>query len=193
MPSPPSDRADRQAQPVYPVFLTDLAAWTVVVVGGGTVATRKIAGLLAAQARVTVIAPAITPQIEAWRGEGHVDWIARPYAPGDLTGARLVIAATDSRTVNVAVAQDVAAHGALCNVADNPDLGNFHVPAVHRDADYTLAVGTGGASPRRAVALRDRLAAYLAHAETEEISRKVAKTPREEKRGWVSFLAFGSE
>ena len=161
MPTHLPDRPDHAAQPVYPVFLTNLAEWRVVVVGGGTVATRKLAGLLAAQAHVTVIAPMITSQIDAWRVASRLDWIARAYAPGDLAGARLVFAATDDPAVNAAVAQDAAALGALCNVADAPTMGDFHVPAVHRDADCTLAVGTGGASPRRAVALRDRLAHYL--------------------------------
>ena len=56
--------------------------------GGGKVATRKIAALLAAEAHVTVIAPAITPQIKTWCNKGRVEWLARLYAPGDLEGAR---------------------------------------------------------------------------------------------------------
>ncbi len=175
---PASDRPERPAHAVYPIFLTNLAAWRVVVVGGGAVATRKIAGLLAANAYPTVIAPQTTPQIAAWRAEGRLDWAARPYAAGDLGGARLVLAATDDPAVNATVARDAAAIGALCNVADNPDLGDFHLPAVHRDPVCTVAVGTGGASPRRAVAIRDRVAAWLAQSPPAE-----KRTSSKHKRG----------
>jgi cobalt-precorrin 5A hydrolase/precorrin-3B C17-methyltransferase len=173
-----ASRSERSAQPVYPIFLTHLASWRVVVVGGGIVATRKIAGLLAAQARPTVIAPQVTAQIAAWQSAGCLEWIARPYAAGDLTDARLVLAATDDRAVNAAVAAEAAAIGGLCNVADDPDRGDFHLPAVHRDPDYIVAVGTGGASPRRAVALRDRLAAWLTESHAKPPRRK--EKPEEE-------------
>lgn len=156
-----ADRPGYAAQPVYPIFLTHLADCRVVVVGGGTVAARKVSGLLAAQANVTVIAPQLAPALQAMYRAGNLTWHARPFDPADVDGARLVFAATDDRTVNAAVAAAARRAGALCNVADDPIQGDFHVPAVHRSNDAVLAVGTGGASPRRAVALRDRLANLL--------------------------------
>lgn len=155
------DRPGYSAQPVYPIFLTNLAAHRVVVVGGGTVAARKTSGLLAAHANVTVIAPDLVPALHALVDAGQVTWQARSFAPSDVDGARLVFAATDDRAVNAAVDQAAQGAGALCNVADDPIQGDFHVPAVHRGVDAVLAVGTGGASPRRAVALRNRLADLL--------------------------------
>lgn len=160
--APLGDRPGYAAQPVYPIFLTNLAAWRVVVVGGGMVAARKVGGLLAAHANVTVIAPDLAPPLQALYDAGQVTWHPRRFDPADVTGARLVFAATDDRAVNVTVAQAAHAAGALCNVADDPIHGDFHVPAVHRSDDAVLAVGTGGASPRRAVALRNRLADLLA-------------------------------
>jgi cobalt-precorrin 5A hydrolase/precorrin-3B C17-methyltransferase len=145
---------------VYPIFLT-LRGAHVVVVGGGKVGQRKIAGLLAAEASIRVISPKVTPELEAWIRAGRVEWIARGYQYGDLAGARLVCAATDDRRVNARVAEDAAALGLLCNVADAPAEGNFHVPAVHREQGCVVAVGTGGADPARAKRLRDRIAAFF--------------------------------
>ena len=159
--TPLSNRPRYAAQPVYPIFLTHLADCRVVMVGGGAVAARKASGLLAAQAHITVIAPELAPALQAMHTAGQVTWHARRFEPEDVAGARLVFAATDDREVNAAVAEAARRAGALCNVADDPIAGDFHVPAVHRGQGAVLAVGTGGASPRRAVALRDRLANLL--------------------------------
>lgn len=146
----------------YPIVLTSLAGALAVVVGGGPVGERKARGLLAAGARVRLVSPAATPQLRAWADAGRIAWLGRPYAPGDLAGAALAFAATDARAVNAQVARDAAAAGLLCNVADAPAEGSFHLPAVHRAGDLTVAVSSGGAAPARAVALRDAIARWLA-------------------------------
>lgn len=146
----------------YPIVLTSLGGARAVVVGGGAVGERKARGLLAAGAAVRLISPAATEQLCAWAAAGRIGWERRGYAPGDLVGAVLVFAATDARAVNAQVAADAAALGLLCNVADAPDAGSFHLPAVYRGDGLTIAVSTDGASPSRAVALRDRIARWLA-------------------------------
>lgn len=153
--------SDAAIQPVYPILLTNLAGASVVVVGGGRVAARKVAGLLALQATVTVVSPELSPELTALAASGAIRWRDRPYASGDLGGARLVFAATDVRAVNAGVAQEAAQRGILCNVADAPEEGSFHLPAVHRQAELVVAVSTGGTAPGRAKALRDRIAAWL--------------------------------
>lgn len=150
------------ATPVYPIYLHSLHERLAVVVGGGRVGERKVAGLLAVGAQVRLIAPQATEQLAAWAQEGRLHWLPRPYQPGDLIDAFLVFAATNQRPVNQQVAQDAAAAGALCNVADAPHEGHFHLPALHRTADVTIAVGTGGHDPRRAKAVRNQIAARLA-------------------------------
>ena len=65
--------------------------------------------------------------------------------------------------MNAQVAAEAATKGILCNVADDPTAGNFHVPAVHRADDMVIAVSSSGQSPRRATTLRDRIARWLAH------------------------------
>src|SRR6476660_10365770 len=146
----------------YPITLTNLRGALVVLVGGGAVGPRKLRGLLAIGAVVRLISPAATPDLRALADNGAITWHARAYQPGDLTGARLVFTATDQRAVNAQVADDAAALGLLCNVADDPRAGDFHLPAVHREPGLLVAVSTAGASPARAKRLRDKIAAWLA-------------------------------
>lgn len=147
--------------PDYPVVLTNLAGATAVVVGGGAVGERKVRGLLAHGASVCLVSPVASPQLQAWADEARVNWERRPYATGDLAGARLVFAATNQREVNAQVAREAAEVGLLCNVADAPEEGSFHVPALHRGPGLTVAVSTGGTAPARAAALRDAIARWL--------------------------------
>jgi cobalt-precorrin 5A hydrolase/precorrin-3B C17-methyltransferase len=72
-----------------------------------------------------------------------------------------VFAATNQRALNAQIAIDAAALGLLCNVADAPAEGSFHLPAVYRGDGVTIAVSTDGANPARAVAVRDAIAAWL--------------------------------
>jgi precorrin-2 dehydrogenase/sirohydrochlorin ferrochelatase len=140
--------------PFYPVLL-DLRGVPCLVVGGGAVACRKVAGLHEAGARVTVIAPAVGTV------PAGVTVHRRGYAPGDVAGARLVFAATDDPAVNARVAADARAAGAWVNVADNPDAGDLVLPAVTTRGALRIAVSTGGASPALARRIREALdAAY---------------------------------
>lgn len=141
----------------YPIALTRLAGLRCVVVGGGEVALRKVGALLASGAQVEVISPALQPQLAEWRDAGRLQHTARPYGAGDLQGAFLVIAATDRREVNAAVAIEAQQRGVLHNIADDPDAGNFHTLAAVQRGDVLLAVSTGGGSPALAAQIRRKL------------------------------------
>jgi precorrin-2/cobalt-factor-2 C20-methyltransferase len=145
----------------YPVHLTHLAESRIVVVGGGAVGERKVRWLLAADARPILISPEATVQLQRWAVSGRLTWQARAYRPEDVQGVRLVFAATDDAGLNARIAQDAAAAGAWCNVADNARLGDFHVPAVHRTQGVVVSVGTEGQAPARASAIRDAIARWL--------------------------------
>jgi len=138
----------------YPLFL-DLAGQSVVVIGGGIVATRKIRSLLAAGAKVTIISP------QTKRLSKKVRWIRRTYRRGDLAGAYLVIAATDSLTVNEAVCREAKRRRQLVNCVAPPAAGNFIVPALARRGRIAIAISTGGASPALAKRLRQELEQFL--------------------------------
>lgn len=138
----------------YPVELC-LEGRRVVVIGGGSVAARKVHGLLAAGAAVTVVSPKFGPELSGLTG---IERQEQPYTPGALDGAAAVFACTDDPATNARVAADALAAGLLCNVVDNREQSSFLVPAVLRQGDLTIAVGTGGASPLLAAAVRDELA-----------------------------------
>jgi precorrin-2 dehydrogenase/sirohydrochlorin ferrochelatase len=128
------------------------------VVGGGSVAARKVEGLLACGAQVHVVAPTIGDNIKRQPG---VTWDERPYEPADLNGRRLVIAATNQTEVNAAVFRDAEAAGVWVNGADDPAHCTFTLPSVVRRGDLLLTVSTGGRSPALAVWLRERLEAEI--------------------------------
>jgi four helix bundle protein len=146
----------------YPITLTNMSDVLVVVVGGGAVGMRKVKGLLAVGAAVRLISPMATEDLRNLAAAGQISWLPREYAVGDLDEALLVFAATNQRAVNAMVASDAAERGILCNVADAPDEGSFHLPAVYRGAQATIAVSTGGANPAGAKRLRDRIAGWMA-------------------------------
>lgn len=127
------------------------------VVGAGSVASRKIAALVEARARVTVIAPGVGDGVAALEREGRVRVIRRAFERGDAAGAVLVIGATNDDQVNRLVADDARACGALVNIVDRPALCTFTVPAVVRRGHLTLAVATDGLCPSLARAIRERL------------------------------------
>ncbi len=158
----------------YPLFLR-LEGRPCLVVGGGKVAGRKAAGLLAAGARVTVVAPQAEPALaESWK-TGRLVWVQRGFAPDDLDGMVLAFAAASDREVNRRVAAEGAARGVWVNVADDPAGSDFHVPAVLRRGALAVAVATGGASPALAAWVRDRIAAELPDGleELVEVARSV--------------------
>jgi uroporphyrin-III C-methyltransferase len=144
---------------VYPVGLR-LLDRPVVVVGGGQVAHRRVAGLLAARARVTVVSPALTPALEALVGPGSVSWVARPYLPGDLAGAWYAVAATDDPSVNAAVAREAEQIRVFCARADDRSASSAWTPAVGRLGELVVGVH-GGGDPQRAVGVRDAVLAGL--------------------------------
>lgn len=130
-----------------------------VVVGAGVIATGKVSSLLAAGARVSVIAPRASDEIQASAAAGLLVWHKRPFAPSDLDGAMLVVASTDSPQLHEEIHAEATARGIFVNVVDVPDLCTFLVPAVHRDGPITIAVSTAGASPSIAKRVRDIVAA----------------------------------
>lgn len=142
---------------MYPVCL-EISDKLCVVVGGGSVAERKILGLLTAGAQVRVISPQLTGTLAQLADDGRIEWLERGYAQGDLTGALLIFAATNSREVQEAVFREADRAGQLVNVIDAPTRCSFHVPAVVKRGDLTLAVSTGGKSPAVAAMVRKQLA-----------------------------------
>lgn len=146
----------------YPIFLK-LAAAPVLIIGGGKVALRKARGLADAGARITVVSPCFHPDFHAMP---TVTRITQPYTPGWLcaTGQprwRLVFIATSKPDVNRQAGIDARTANILCCRCDDSGDGDFTGAATTRRGSVTLAVSTGGASPRLAASLADHLLAAV--------------------------------
>lgn len=161
----------------YPVYL-DMTDRPCLVVGGGPVAERKVAGLLDAGARLTVVSPSATDRLREWARADRIRLLPREYAAADLAGQAVVFVATDDGGINAGVARDARAVGVLVNAVDDPAHCDFILPAVLRRGEITVAVSTGGASPALARAVRDELGAYLDRDDYAALARVVTDVRR---------------
>jgi precorrin-2 dehydrogenase/sirohydrochlorin ferrochelatase len=171
--------------PHYPLFL-NLVDRPVLMVGGGTVALRKVKALLECGARVRVVAKRALPDLCDLASAGRIELEERPYQraqaatdtetalPSDCTGACLVFCATDDEALNRHVFADARAAGAFCNVVDVPALCDFYVPSQFNRGKLQIAISTGGASPTVAKEVRQDLEAHY-------------------DQSWESYLALLSE
>jgi len=140
----------------YPVYI-ELREQPCIVIGGGKIAEGKVEGLLAGWANVTVISPDLTAHLRELVEEKKITYLARAYQPGDLTGAFMVICATDQAEINHQVWQEASANRQLVNVVDDTPRCNFIAPSILRKGDLTIAISTSGKAPALAVRLKERL------------------------------------
>ncbi|MEJ2110335.1 MAG: bifunctional precorrin-2 dehydrogenase/sirohydrochlorin ferrochelatase [Acidobacteriota bacterium] len=130
------------------------------VVGGGRVASHKIRILLDSECRVTVVAPRISVYVADMANKESLHWIERKYTEGDCRGHQLVIAATPSREINLAISEEARNLGIPINVVDDPELSTVIFPAIWRENSLSVAVSTAGAAPFLAAEIRTRIARY---------------------------------
>jgi siroheme synthase-like protein len=146
----------------------DLRGRSVLVVGGGRVALEKVHGLLDCDAHVTVVAPRVHEELRRL----PIRIVGRAFEADDVEGHLLVLAATGDRDVNRAVSTAAAERSLLCNVADDPELCSFILPALVRRDPIVVGVSTGGASPALAQRLRDDIGDLL-RPEHAELARRL--------------------
>lgn len=146
---------------VYPVALL-LQDRLCLVVGGGHIAERKTRGLLAAGARVDIVAKEVLSPVRALEGTPGVNSIEeRPYRSGEVAGYWLAVAATGDDEVNRAVYEDGQAAHVWVNSADDPANCSFILPAVARQGPVSVAVSTSGYSPALASWLKAHAAEHM--------------------------------
>ncbi len=133
----------------------------VVLVGGGTVATRKARLLLKAGATLTVVAPEITAELEAMLAEHGGNWQQGRYAETDLHGRVLVVAATPDRTVNEQIHSHATALNLPVNVVDSPELCSFIFPSIVDRDPLIIAISSSGRSPVLGRLLRRKIEALV--------------------------------
>lgn len=179
-----------------PIFL-NLHDKPCLIVGGGRVALRKAELLLRAGSQVTALAPAFHPDFEPLAEAGRVALEHKAFEPEDLTGFFLVIAATDDRLLNTAIATTAQQRGILINVVDQPELCNFILPAIVDRSPVTIAISSGGRAPVLARLLRTQLEslipanfgklAELAGRFRSQVKRAIS-SPHERRRFWEQTL-----
>jgi siroheme synthase-like protein len=149
------------------------------VVGGGEIGLEKVEGLLACGADVTLVSPQAVPGLEEYATEGSIRWERREYAPSDLDGCLMAIAATGSTEVNIGVHDDAERRPMLVNVVDVPPLCNFILPAIVRTGPLAIAISTSGASPALAKRMKREIA--------EEFGEPYARLAMllNDARGWA--------
>ncbi|MCH7231317.1 uroporphyrinogen-III C-methyltransferase [Glycomyces sp. L485] len=144
---------------VYEIGLR-LRGKTVLVVGGGTIAARRVPRLLDAGAHVRLVAPEVTTTLGDYAASGELHWDERPFATGDTAGAWFVLAATDDPAVNAAVAAEAEADRIWSVRADDADASDAWTLASTAFDDVSVAVSASG-DPSRAAGIRDAVAALL--------------------------------
>ncbi|MDM5154051.1 NAD(P)-binding protein [Bacillus sp. DX1.1] len=130
----------------------------VVVIGGGRVASFKIAPLFKEGANIVVVSRELDASLVKLVEAKQIRWFQKEYAKSDLESAFLVVAATSDPLLNERIAQE-ASSNQLVNVITNPKSGNVHFPATIHRGKLNVAVSTGGASPKLAKKIRDDIAA----------------------------------
>ena len=179
----------------YPLNL-DIENKSCVVIGGGQVALRKIYGLLAAGAKVKVIAPEICAGVEELFKRGEISLTRENFSPNMLSDEIILIAATDNPEVNRQASEAAQAKKILVNVVEGAS-GNFNVPSTIRRGDLLLTISTGANSPAFSKFIREMLETELGEnfgAGLEIISarrrevKKLLPNPQARKIFWQKFL-----
>jgi uroporphyrin-III C-methyltransferase/precorrin-2 dehydrogenase/sirohydrochlorin ferrochelatase len=164
----------------FPVFLA-VEGRRIVLSGGGDAALAKLRLLLKTEAHLTVFAPDPAPEITGWAAEGRLTLHARAMEPGDALCAVLFYAADEDPAEDARTSAIARADGALTNIVDNLADSQFITPAIVDRDPVTVAIGTEGAAPVLARAIKADLEARLpatlgALARIGKAFRKMAET-----------------
>jgi precorrin-2 dehydrogenase / sirohydrochlorin ferrochelatase len=162
---------------LFPMFLK-LAGRRALVVGAGEIASAKIAALLDAGARVTVVAPRALDSVRELACDGLIEWHEREYRAEDFDGVFLAIAGTADTAVNFSVFSEAQRRGVLCNAIDDPPNCDFYFGAVVKRGALQVAISSAGESPALVQRLRREIDARL-DAGTGEWLRVVGELRRE--------------
>ena len=185
--------------PYYPIYL-DIEDRDVVIIGGGNVCARKAETMMKYGARVTIVSPEFTEEIEQWGREGCLALRRKHYDAGDLENANIVIASTDDQRVNEQIAADCRARRIPVNVVDVTPLCEFIVPAIVESGGIQIAVSTGGKSPALARTLKEDLQRFVGpeYSEVNDLlgslrdgAKRVLPTDLDRKRFFDGIIARG--
>jgi len=185
--------------PYYPIYI-DIEDRDVVIIGGGEVCARKAETMLKYGARVTIVSPEFTEQIEQWGRDGALALKRKHYEERDLDGANIVIASTDNQVVNEKIAADCRRRRIPVNVVDVTPLCEFIVPAIVEKGSVQIAISTGGKSPALARTLKEDLHRFVGpeYAEVNDVlgtlregAKAILPTDTDRKRFFDGIIERG--
>jgi siroheme synthase-like protein len=170
----------------YPVFL-DIQNRPCLVTGGGTIAQRKVEGLLAYGAKITVVSPFVTPKLEQLALKKKIIWTRAKYHTSDLKGMVMAIGATSDMDANKKLFHDAEAKNIPVNIVDELSCCRFIAPSVMKRGNIQIAISTGGASPLVAKKIREKLEKsigpeYVVLSDVLKKMRSYIKTLPEDKK-----------
>ncbi|MCS6958046.1 MAG: bifunctional precorrin-2 dehydrogenase/sirohydrochlorin ferrochelatase [Aquificaceae bacterium] len=146
--------------PYFPLFV-ELKDRRVVVVGGGSVASRKVEKLLPFGPLIKVVAPKVTDYIQRLAEEGRLELIKRKFRMGDLKDAHMVIVAVDNIRLQERIYKHCIKRGIHCNAVDSPKLCTFLFPSLIVKGELVIGISTSGKAPALSAGLRQYIESRL--------------------------------
>ncbi len=134
---------------LFPMFV-DIGGRKVLVVGGGTIASRRIGTLLQFDPAITVVALEGTEQITKWEEQGKIRLLRRAFQTEDLAGAEMVFAATNDRSLNEKIYRECRQQNIPVNISSDKELCDFHFPGVVIQEEITVGINASGKNHRKA-------------------------------------------
>lgn len=128
-------------------LMVDLTEQSIVIVGGGKVATKRALTLVEYCDDVHIVSPLITATLKELLDKEKITWSQKEFEPQDVEQADLVVIATNNSEVNTNVLKNIPSH-ALCNHAANAQAGNVTIPSILTRGKLSISVSTNGASPK---------------------------------------------
>ena len=144
----------------FPLYV-DIKKLNILMIGGGTIAFRRLYTLSMFQVHVTVISPAVCREIEDMVRSGHITWTQRAYAPGDLKGYDMVLATTDDRRVNHEVFLEAGKEKIPVNISDCKEECSFYFPSIIKEGDIVIGVTSGGTDHKKTKQTADRIRSLI--------------------------------
>ena len=143
---------------IFLPVLINITDKKILVIGGGKVAVHKLSTILKFTSNITILAPVI---IDEFQKDSRLTLQFKHYEKEDLLNFHIVYACTNDKKVNAAIKKDANSLGLLVNVADDPELCDFVSPAIYKDDNITVAVGSNAQDVKKAIQIRNRIKKIL--------------------------------
>lgn len=143
-------------KPFFPMFI-DLSDKNIVVVGGGSIATRRVKTLLGFTRNIKVVAPKVTMEMMEMAKAGYVKLTARPVKRSDFAMAYMVIAATNDRKLNDEIHRICKQEGIYVNVASDRDQCDFYFPGIYMQDELVVGITASGLNHKKARRIREEI------------------------------------